>query len=41
MGLCVGASVLSLCEFIDFLFIYIIHRFQTSRKVGASVKDLN
>ena len=40
MGLCFGASLLSLCEFIDFLIIAIASKLKASRKVGASVNNL-
>ena len=40
MGLCVGASLLSLCEFIDFLIVAIAYKLNTRKKIGATVENL-
>ena len=40
MGLCFGASLLSLFEFVDFLLVALTKRFQQRRNVGVSVDNL-
>ena len=40
MGLCFGASLLSLCEFIDFLITALTKKLQQRKKVGVSEDNL-